>query len=166
MTDDNKNFGEGSEGSFDKDNQKSNEFGDKARREFNKAKDASKGFADESRKAANEFSEGARRTADEFSAGAKDAFNTVGGENKKILAGVLAILLGSLGIHKFILGYQKEGIILLVSTLIGYATLCILIGGFIVTATMIIGLVEGIIYLTKTDEEFYATYQLGSKPWF
>ncbi len=30
----------------------------------------------------------------------------------------------------------------------------------------IIGLVEGIMYLTKSDEEFYNTYQAGKKPWF
>jgi TM2 domain-containing membrane protein YozV len=29
-------------------------------------------------------------------------------ENKKVLAGVLALLLGYLGIHKFILGYTKK----------------------------------------------------------
>jgi TM2 domain-containing membrane protein YozV len=38
-------------------------------------------------------------------------------ENKKVLAGVLALLLGYLGIHKFILGYTKEGIIQIVITL-------------------------------------------------
>ncbi|KIA92503.1 MULTISPECIES: TM2 domain-containing protein [unclassified Flavobacterium] len=75
-------------------------------------------------------------------------------ENKKVLAGVLAILLGGLGIHKFILGYTQEGIIQLV---IGVVTCGV--GG-------IIGLVEGIIYLTKTDEEFYQTYQVGKKGWF
>ena len=30
----------------------------------------------------------------------------------------------------------------------------------------VIGLIEGIIYLTKSDEEFYNTYQVGKKPWF
>ena len=30
----------------------------------------------------------------------------------------------------------------------------------------IIGLVEGIIYLTKSDEEFVQTYIVGQKPWF
>ena len=30
----------------------------------------------------------------------------------------------------------------------------------------IVGLIEGIIYLTKTDEDFYNTYQVGRKPWF
>ena len=33
-------------------------------------------------------------------------------------------------------------------------------------ATGIIGIIEGIIYLTKSDEEFYNTYQVGKKPWF
>lgn len=74
-------------------------------------------------------------------------------ENKKVLAGVLAILLGYLGIHKFILGYTKEGIIQII------LTLCCGIGG-------VIALVEGIIYLTKSDEDFYNTYQVGKKGWF
>jgi len=30
----------------------------------------------------------------------------------------------------------------------------------------IIGLIEGIIYLTKTDEEFVSTYVDGDKAWF
>ena len=73
-------------------------------------------------------------------------------ENKKIVAGLLAIVLGGLGIHKFILGYTKEGIIqFLLSFLCGLGAL--------------IGLIEGIIYLTKTDEEFYQTYQVGKKGW-
>lgn len=75
-------------------------------------------------------------------------------ENKKVLAGVLAIVLGGFGVHKFILGYTQEGIIQLI---IGVVTCGI--GG-------IIGLVEGIIYLTKTDQEFYQTYQVGKKGWF
>jgi TM2 domain-containing membrane protein YozV len=74
-------------------------------------------------------------------------------ENKKVVAGVLAILLGALGIHKFYLGYTKEGVIQLILGL-----MCG-IGG-------LIGLIEGIIYLTKTDEDFYQTYQVGQKPWF
>ena len=75
-------------------------------------------------------------------------------ENKKVLAGVLAILLGSIGVHKFILGYTKEGVIQIVLTFVtcGLGT--------------IIPLIEGIIYLTKSDEEFYNTYQVGKKGWF
>lgn len=75
-------------------------------------------------------------------------------ENKKVLAGILALLLGSLGIHKFILGYNKEGVIQIVITFVT----CGLAG--------IIPLIEGIIYLTKSDEEFYSTYQVNKKEWF
>lgn len=76
-------------------------------------------------------------------------------ENKKVLAGVLGILFGGLGIHKFVLGYTQEGIIQLI---IGICT-CGTISG-------LIGFIEGIIYLTKTDEEFYQTYQANKKGWF
>src|SRR5215813_10813657 len=41
------------------------------------------------------------------------------GADKKILAGILGIVLGGLGIHKFVLGYQQEGIIMLVTSVIG-----------------------------------------------
>ena len=108
------------------------------------------------------FAEEAKKTANEFSDGLKRA----GGENKKVLAGVLAILLGSLGVHKFILGYNKEGFILLGASLISYVLTCVVIGAFILWIPGVIGLIEGIIYLTKSDEEFYNTYQVGHKPWF
>jgi len=104
----------------------------------------------------------AKESAKEFAKEAKETFNNASGENKKILVGVLAIVLGSLGVHKFILGYNKEGIILLAVTLVvGFFTCGIGAG-----LTGIVGLIEGIVYLTKTDEEFYNTYQAGKKPWF
>jgi TM2 domain-containing membrane protein YozV len=74
-------------------------------------------------------------------------------ENKKIASGILGILVGSLGIHKFLLGYTTEGVIQIILNIF-----CGL-GG-------LIGLIEGIIYLTKTDEEFYQTYQVNKKAWF
>ena len=82
-------------------------------------------------------------------------------KDKKLLVGILAIVLGSLGIHKFILGYQKEGIIMCVIGVVGWF-LC----GIPTLAMWIIGLIEGIGYLTKTDEEFEKTYIIGQKPWF
>lgn len=75
-------------------------------------------------------------------------------ENKKMVAGILGILLGAFGAHKFYLGYQKEGIIQLVVTLVTCG-----LGSMV-------GFVEGIIYLTKSDDDFYQTYQVGKKPWF
>ncbi|MDO9594089.1 MAG: TM2 domain-containing protein [Lutibacter sp.] len=79
-------------------------------------------------------------------------------ESKRVLAGVLGILLGVFGIHKFVLGYTNEGIILLSITIVTCG-----IGGAV---TSIIGLVEGIIYLTKSDEEFVYMYQINKKAWF
>ncbi|WP_108245322.1 TM2 domain-containing protein [Muricauda brasiliensis] len=113
---------------------------------------------------ADGFADDAKKTANEFTNSAKEAFNS--GDNKKLLAGILAIVLGQLGVHKFILGYQKEGFIMLGATIIGYITACFFIGSFIVLGVAIVGLIEGIIYLTKSDEEFFNTYQVGKKPWF
>ena len=80
------------------------------------------------------------------------------GADKKIAAGICGILLGALGIHKFILGYTKEGIIMLLVSLLTFG-----IGGVVM---YVIGLIEGILYLTKSDEEFVATYVTGKKGWF
>ncbi len=138
------------------------DLGDKAEKAFDDAKEAAKEAFQETKSSSQDFGNEAKKTANEFSEGLKGA----GGDNKKILAGILAIVFGQLGINKFILGYQKEGIILLVASIIGYATMCFIIGSFIVMGTAVIGLIEGIIYLTKSDEEFYNTYQVGKKPWF
>jgi TM2 domain-containing membrane protein YozV len=75
--------------------------------------------------------------------------------SKKILAGIFAILMGGLGIHKFILGYVGAGLLMLLLTLLT----CGLAGH-------IIGIIEGIIYLTKSDDEFYHTYIVGRRTWF
>ena len=79
---------------------------------------------------------------------------TIPGAEKKMTAGILGILLGGFGVHKFYLGYQKEGIIQIAITIVtcGFGAL--------------VGLAEGIIYLTKSDEEFVATYVNGRKAWF
>jgi len=74
--------------------------------------------------------------------------------SKKLTAGLCGILLGGFGVHKFILGYTTEGIIQIVVTLVTCG------------AGSIIGLIEGIIYLTKSDEEFYNTYVANKKAWF
>ncbi|RDK88345.1 TM2 domain-containing protein [Marinirhabdus gelatinilytica] len=92
--------------------------------------------------------------------------NTPPVENKKMLAGLLGIFLGGFGAHKFVLGYTQEGLILLGILLLSFPLMCIVIGAFTMYIPIIIGLVEGIIYITKSDEEFYQTYQVGKKPWF
>ena len=81
---------------------------------------------------------------------------------KKVAAGVCGILLGGFGVHKFILGYTTEGLIMLLVSLIGSLVTC----GISWAVMIIIGLVEGIIYLTKSDEEFAQTYIVNKKGWF
>jgi TM2 domain-containing membrane protein YozV len=84
--------------------------------------------------------------------------------DKKLIAGILAIVLGAFGVHKFYLGYQTEGIIMLVVSIAGTVALCGLpLAAF---AVSIIGIIEGVLYLTKTDDEFVRTYVLARKPWF
>ncbi len=76
------------------------------------------------------------------------------GADKKLVAGILGILVGSLGVHKFVLGYTTEGLIQIAITIVTCGA-----GG-------IVGLIEGIIYLTKSDEDFVRTYIQNKKGWF
>lgn len=80
------------------------------------------------------------------------------GADKKVLAGILGIIIGALGIHKFILGYTTEGIIMV--------CVSILSCGFLAPIMGLVGLVEGIMYLTKSDQEFVDTYINSKKGWF
>jgi TM2 domain-containing membrane protein YozV len=75
--------------------------------------------------------------------------------NKRIAAGLLAIVLAPFGIHKFLLGYTTEGIIWLVISILTWGTV-----------TTVLGIIEGIIYLKKSEQEFYQTYQINKKGWF
>jgi TM2 domain-containing membrane protein YozV len=72
---------------------------------------------------------------------------------KKMLAGILGILIGWTGAHRFVLGDTTGGII----------RLCLTLACGI---SWIIGLIEGIIYLTKSDDDFQRIYIEGKKGWF
>ena len=78
--------------------------------------------------------------------------------NKKLAAGICGILLNALGIHKFILGYTTAGLIMLLGTILTCG-----LGGIVFT---VIGVIEGVLYLTKSDEEFYETYMVRERQWF
>ena len=75
-------------------------------------------------------------------------------DKSKVVAGVLGILLGGFGVHRFYLGDMTGGLIRLVISVVTCGA-----GG-------LIGLIEGIIYLTKSDAEFASTYVTGKKAWF
>ena len=82
--------------------------------------------------------------------------------SKKTAAAICAILLGWLGIHKFILGITTPGIIMLLVSILGGIVTC----GVATGVMSVIGIIEGILYLTKSDEEFYQEYMVNKKPWF
>jgi TM2 domain-containing membrane protein YozV len=88
-------------------------------------------------------------------------------------AGILGILLGQFGVHKFVLGLPVPGAIMLVVSLVGFVgcvtgmfcffpfVLCL--GNL---ARSVIGLVEGIMYLSQTDADFYQRYAVEKRGWF
>jgi TM2 domain-containing membrane protein YozV len=71
-----------------------------------------------------------------------------------MVCGICGILLGGWGVHRFLLGDSKGGIIRIVISVVTCGA-----GG-------IIGLIEGIMYLMKSDDEFIQTYQIEKKAWF
>ena len=62
----------------------------------------------------------------------------------KTTSGVLGILLGGLGVHKFYLGKHGKGVIYLLTSWTGIPS--------------IIGFIEGIKYLVMDEEEFNKRY--------
>ena len=86
--------------------------------------------------------------------------------DKKVVAGIIAILFGYLGIHKFILGYVGSGIAMLAITLVSIPLSFIFIGFIGLSLMGLFGLIEGIIYLTKSDDEFIQRYGIHHKGWF
>lgn len=91
--------------------------------------------------------------------------STATGSKSNVAAGLLALFLGGLGIHKFYLGYVGPGLLFLLVNTIGWIVTIFLLG-LPNIALGVIALIEGIIYLTKSPEEFEQTYVVGKKPWF
>lgn len=78
----------------------------------------------------------------------------------KITAGLLALFLGSLGIHKFYLGFTGPAVIMLLMGTVGWLLILPpLVNG-------IIAFVEAIIYLTADDRVFHQKYVVEKKGWF
>ena len=79
-----------------------------------------------------------------------------------VAAGLLAIFLGGLGIHKFYLGYNSVGFIMLGVTILG-SIFTLGLAGLVME---LIGIIEGIIYLSKDQHTFDWTYVYNVKEWF
>ena len=78
--------------------------------------------------------------------------------DQKRAAGICAIMLGEFGVHKFLLGYTREGIIMLLVTVLTF--------GYGAVIVWPIAIIEGIIYLRKSDEEFERNHLKGRRRWF
>jgi TM2 domain-containing membrane protein YozV len=93
--------------------------------------------------------------------------------SKKLAAGLCGILLGFLGIHKFILGITTPAVIMLVVSLsfiligaTGMVCIPCIVVWLALPVMWLIGVIEGIIYLTKPDAEFYQIYMVQKRQWF
>ena len=91
---------------------------------------------------------------------------TVPGQKSHIVAGLLALFLGSWGIHKFYLGYMTEGAIMLGVWFVSFLLTFVLIGIFPLMALGVVAFIEAIIYLTKSDADFERIYVQNKKAWF
>ena len=93
------------------------------------------------------------------------------GAKSKVAAGLLAILLGGLGVHKFYMGSWGWGSLYLANLFlflpiasvlavitVGLLSPLVMLSGIIASVQGIVSLIEGIIYLTMSDENFAAKY--------
>ena len=79
-----------------------------------------------------------------------------------VAAGLLAIFLGIFGVHKFYLGCNQAGFIMLAVSIIG----SIFTFGLAAAVIEVISIIEGVIYLKKSQTEFDRTYVLNQRDWF
>lgn len=81
---------------------------------------------------------------------------------KKDVAALLAIVLGPLGVHKFYMGYGREGAIMFFVSIIGLE-----FTGLLAASIMyFIAITEAFKYIRMSETEFEATYIDGKKAWF
>ena len=83
-------------------------------------------------------------------------------KSKRTTTGILGIFFGYFGVHKFILGYKREGFTYLAVSIIGGIITC----GIATAIASSIALIESIIYLTKTPDEFKRLYIDKKTSWF
>ncbi|MDR0515138.1 MAG: TM2 domain-containing protein [Coriobacteriaceae bacterium] len=79
-----------------------------------------------------------------------------------VAAGLLGIFLGSMGIHKFYLGYNTAGFMMLAISILG----SIFTFGAAAATVGLVGIIEGIVYLLKPQSEFEQTYVYNKREWF
>ncbi|HEY0738260.1 MAG TPA: TM2 domain-containing protein [Herpetosiphonaceae bacterium] len=86
-------------------------------------------------------------------------------QKSKVAAALLAFFLGGLGIHGFYLGNTGMGLTLLVINLVSVPLMLIGIGFLGWFAVGVICLIQTILYIAASDQEFYHKYVI-QKRWF
>lgn len=75
-----------------------------------------------------------------------DVFSNGPSGKSRGVAGLLALFLGSLGLHYFYMNKTNAGVIFLVATLLSCGILGII--------TQIVSIIQGVLFFTSTQEEF------------
>jgi len=96
-----------------------------------------------------------------LSAGSGAGPGSAAGGKEKIVAALLAFFLGAFGAHKFYLGYNTAGIIMLLITLFSWVLFFLPL-----VVISVIAFIEFILYLVASDEEFQERYVVNQRPWF
>lgn len=79
----------------------------------------------------------------------------------RIEASLLALLLGMFGVHKFYLGYNQAGFLMMAITIIGGLPTF----GLISLVVWMIAIIEAGLYLTKSQDDFEHTYVVNQRDW-
>ncbi|WKL56593.1 TM2 domain-containing protein [Asticcacaulis sp. ZE23SCel15] len=81
-------------------------------------------------------------------------------DKNKWVAALLTFFFGIWGVHKFYLGKNTAGVIMLVCGTVGWF---LVIPGI---AVALISFIELIIYLLKSEQQFHEDYVAGDRSWF
>ena len=87
-----------------------------------------------------------RQFSDQASSVVDDVFSNGPSGKSRGVAGLLALFLGSVGLHYFYMGKTNAGILFLVATFLSCGVLGII--------TQIISIIQGVLFFTSTQEEF------------
>ena len=96
-------------------------------------------YSDQQQSQWQQFGQQTARTVD-------DVFSNGPSGRSRGIAGLLAILVGAIGVHYFYIGKTGAGVVFLLATLLS----CGLLG----VVTEIVSLIQGILFFTSTQEEF------------
>ena len=92
------------------------------------------------------FQEQFRQFGDQASAAVDDVFSNGPSGKSRGVAGLLALFLGSLGLHYFYMNKTNAGVVFLLATL--------LTCGILGVITQIISIIQGVLFFTSTQQEF------------